>query len=355
MGILFNEFKGYFLPKGGLQQYSNKEELLTDGFDQLDWDFDGFFRGGNVEMYIEESDSHLNHEVDEPIDPSLMSRKQQRQLRIRNNKKKDKKVKKGRNKNDIIDYNQPSDPIKVNQLNKIYLQISKLIKNSNDEKIVQFFDVSIYKQDLINLKDDEWLNDNNLSFVYEYFERYLLDKRTKLISNAILLLRPSMSFLLGNFPNPIELKGVIPSLENNQVKFIFLPINDNDDVEAVESGSHWSLVVVSILEKTAYIYDTLERSNEKEALNLIKKVSAYLNNLKFNIQIMDTPQQINGSDCGIMACQLSGILLSRLLNLNNLNSNFMSFNVENVKISAIDGRIFVLGSILNVLKHKLEF
>lgn len=372
------------MPRGNqLLEETQLDGVVTDGFDLLDWEYsqEDHSQGKKRRksrlhdlykepeepnepdpMYDRESKTHMNGETSlkqQPIDDvadgkiKKLTKREQRRLKAA---LKSRQKTKGKSKNDISDYDRPSDPVKVKILNRIYSEIMTLSKHlKNDEKLVQFFDVSIYKEDLDNLKDDEWLNDNNISFVYEYLERYLLHKYPKLVSDSIFLVRPSMVYLLANFPNPPELKGVLPPLESPTARFIILPINDNDDVEAVESGSHWSLVVISLLDKTAYIYDTLERSNEKEAKEVIDKVSKYLNNgTKFNIRIIEnTPQQINGSDCGIMVSQLTGFLLSRLLDLDHLKEHYMDFKMDNISISAVDGRIFVLGSILNVLKHKL--
>lgn len=370
--INYNQFKGYCVPKGrdsgGGHDYST--QVVTNGFNFFSWDNDELQQyskpnhpgseyiddeerqGTPDSIYEDEPKMHMNHEMNEGIVKRKQSDESSESKKKSKKKEKGKRRKKQKN-SDSDDFYIPSDANKIKILNSLHKQILHSIsdhKIKDDEKILQFFDISIYKEDLDNLKDDEWLNDNNISFIYEYLERYQLNNFDKLVSNSIILLRPSMVYLLANHPSPKELKGVLPSLETS--KFIFLPVNDNDDVEDACAGSHWSLVVISLLDKTALIYDTLERANESEAKHVISQLAKYLG-FNFQIRIIEkTPQQINGSDCGIMAGQITGFLLSRLLNLKYLEDHFIDMDLNNVEISAIDGRIFIMGTLLNLIKHK---
>lgn len=364
--IIYNQYKGYCVPRGGDVETKGYrgEKILTNGFDSFNWEDDELQQYSkpkqfyeeeekeqvNESIYDDESKTHLNHEMKELIHHpnDEISKK------VIPKKKHEGKRRKKQRKSDIDDFHIPSDVNKVKVLNHLYSQINSTVnlKNMNDDdRLLQFFDITVYKEDLDNLKDDEWLNDNNISFIYEYLERYQLNHFDKIVSNSITLLRPSMVYLLANHPSdPKELKGVLPPIEKS--KFVFLPVNDNDDVEDACAGSHWSLVIISLLDRTALIYDTLERANETEAKQVISKISQYLD-MKFQIKIIEkTPQQINGSDCGIMVGQITSFLLSRLLNLKYLEENFIDLDLQQVEISAIDGRIFLMGTLLNLVKHK---
>ncbi|KAH3676081.1 hypothetical protein WICMUC_002378 [Wickerhamomyces mucosus] len=402
--VVYQPYKGYCIPKGKLsdkyiEDFHNDEKIVTNGFDKFNWsneepytidtgldqDQELIESDANDSLYQDEAKIHLNHEIVDKVKPNSLSvakqltvstnelsTKMNRKVKLKSKRlsKKEKKslknVKEDKNKN--YEFNHNSDVSKVKQLNSLYKEILNIFQKSNDNlknvtddtKILQFFDISIYKEDLYNLKDDEWLNDNNISFIFEYLERYQLQRfhDDKLISpTSIILLRPSMVYLLANTPDPAKnLKGVLPPLES--ANLIFLPINDNDDVEAVGSGSHWSLVIISLLDRKAMIYDTLDKSNNREAADVIKKIIEYLNNDRFNEQFFQleevekTPQQLNGSDCGILISQITGFLLSRALDLKHLENFYLNFDLNNVNISSIDGRIFVMGTILNILKFK---
>lgn len=124
-----------------------------------------------------------------------------------------------------------------------------------------------------------------------------------------------MTFLLMKDP---DVKCVTTALPNfSKVTHIFLPINDNRNVSQAEGGSHWSLLLVSTIDRVAFHYDSLGGANCKEALDCTKQLSRILKtDLKYQ-QIDDCPQQENGSDCGVFVCILMRhLLVKRLLNAN---------------------------------------
>jgi len=124
------------------------------------------------------------------------------------------------------------------------------------------------------------------------------------------LLRPTMVYLIGQSPDPIAIRDVIPPLDD--ATHIFLPVNDNPNVEVAEGGSHWSLLVIAPREGVACHYDSLMCSNEPVALGVTKKMSLLLGKpLRFIS--MDMQQQENGSDCGVLVTLATRNLLSRLL------------------------------------------
>lgn len=258
---------------------------------------------------------------------------------------------------------------KLNQLKSLYLTLI----NTKHNRVLDFHDITIFKEDIYNLSYDQWLNDNNLSYIYEYFEKAQLNdfiqsndiilnsKLALRFKNSIILLKPSIAFLLLMNQDPASLKGILPPLE--LASFIFIPINDNDDVELAEGGSHWSLVVISILDRKAFIYDTLsdeqDDNNNREAQNLINNLNIYLKahgkmgaGSEIKPEVVPTPQQLNGSDCGVHVLQISAILLSRLIYCQE--NSIIDLQLDNVWLSAVDGRIFILNSILDIVKKNKQ-
>lgn len=360
--VVYNEYKGYCSLKKPLGLPEEPAELLTDGFDGFDWDgeeYDHELGTDDRDMYNDESTHALAHKNDGELSRTSISpepkgrtkkklTRHQQKLADRKENKNKKNKRKG-NASDVA-----SDARKVSILAKMYKDtMAQSGKKNLDDKLFQFFDVSIYAEDLYNLKDDEWLSDNNISFMYELLERYQLFKYDTLVKDSILLVRPSMCYLLAQTPQPQQLKGVIPPLES--AKFLFLPVNDSDDVEAVGAGSHWSLVVISLLDRLALIYDSMDSANDVESRQVVDQVEKYLGNgTRLEIMSMATPQQLNGSDCGVIVSQITGVLTSRLLQLEHLKTHCVDFGLEGVGISAIDGRIFMMGTMRNVMRHKLE-
>lgn len=141
-----------------------------------------------------------------------------------------------------------------------------------------------------------------------YLERETL---TQYPSSHIILLRPSMSFMLMQTADPSTLKDALPDFSH--ATHIFLPINDCPDPTHAEGGSHWSLLLVSLLDHVAFHYDSLRPSNHSEAQLAAKKIAQLLGKEVRFVELEDAPQQENSSDCGVFVCVLMRHLLVRKL------------------------------------------
>lgn len=180
-----------------------------------------------------------------------------------------------------------------------------------DDAYLSYYDVRLTKDDVDTLKND-WLSDNTIAFWEEWLEREFL---VQYPSSNIVLLRPSMAFMLMQTPNPLTLITALPDF--TKTTHIFLPINDARSVTAAEAGTHWSLLLVSKIDGVAFHYDSLSPSNYNEAQLCTSKVSQLIGiPLRF-INLDDSPQQANSSDCGVFVCiQMRHLLLKRLLSAN---------------------------------------
>jgi sentrin-specific protease 8 len=142
-----------------------------------------------------------------------------------------------------------------------------------------------------------------IAFWEEYMEHGVLSARS---AARICLLRPSMVFMLMQTPDPATLKDALPPL--HRFTHIFMPINDNTNPETAEGGSHWTLLLVSLIDDVAFHYDSLRPSNYEPARLATKKLEQVVGKKLTFVDIEDTPQQDNGSDCGIYVCQNMDIL-----------------------------------------------
>ena len=144
-----------------------------------------------------------------------------------------------------------------------------------------------------------------------------------------------MSFMLVSTPDPSTLKDVLPDFTNTT--HIFLPVNDNRDVEQAEGGSHWSLLLVSLIDGVAFHYDSLSPSNDKDARDTTAKLGMLLGRTLRFVHMDDAPQQENGSDCGVFVCLLMRhLLLKRLLRADS--SERISMSMRHDEVNATDGR-----------------
>ncbi|ROT41108.1 cysteine proteinase [Sodiomyces alkalinus F11] len=105
-----------------------------------------------------------------------------------------------------------------------------------------------------------------------------------------------------------------------------------------EGGSHWSLLLVSAIDGVAFHYDSLGGGNYQEARLATQKMSEILGRgpLRF-LNLEDTPQQENGSDCGVFVCILMRhLLVKRLLSANARQK--VSMSMANKLIDSQGGR-----------------
>lgn len=180
-----------------------------------------------------------------------------------------------------------------------------------DDAYLSYFDIRLTVEDVNTLRND-WLTDNMIAFWEEYLEREELKKYPQ---SHIVLLRPSMAFMLMQTPDPLSLKSALPDF--TRTTHIFLPINDAHNAAVAEGGSHWSLLLVSVLDGVAFHYDSMHPSNHYEAKGAVDKLSQLLGRRIRFVDLEDSPQQENGSDCGVYVCvQMRHLLLKRLLSAN---------------------------------------
>jgi sentrin-specific protease 8 len=151
-----------------------------------------------------------------------------------------------------------------------------------------------------------------------------------------------MSYMLMNSADPLTLKEVLPNF--NGITHVFLPINDNVDVTQAEGGSHWSLLLVSIIDGVSFHYDSMSNSNDREARSTTIKLEHLLGRRLKYIAMTDSPQQSNGSDCGVFVCVLmKHLLLKRLLKADA--SRKISMSMKDAHVNARDGRKLMLRTI----------
>ncbi len=157
-----------------------------------------------------------------------------------------------------------------------------------------------------------------------------------------------MSFMLMQTKDPLTLKDALPDF--SKTTHIFLPINDCHNVEQAEGGSHWTLLLVSIVDGVAFHYDSLHSSNFQEAVLATNKLSALLGKRIKLVDQDDCPQQENSTDCGVFVCiQMRHLLLRRLLQVTSKDKISMSMAGKNV--DAIGGRKEILRIIDNFRKE----
>ncbi|KAK1241258.1 hypothetical protein MKX08_001232 [Trichoderma sp. CBMAI-0020] len=215
---------------------------------------------------------------------------------------------------------------------------------SPEKPFLSYYDVLLTIEDMKSLKND-WLTDNNIAFWEEYLEHETLPRFPQA---RIILLRPSMTFLLMKEPDMRHVRSALPDF--NKVTHVFLPINDNRNVAMAEGGSHWSLLLVSVLDGIAFHYDSLGGANYAEANLATRKLSEIVQRPIRFVNLEDSPQQENGSDCGVFVCLLMRHLLVKRLLAANAREK-VSMSMAGKMVDSNGGRKEMLRIIENLRKE----
>ena len=136
-------------------------------------------------------------------------------------------------------------------------------------------------------------------------------------------------------PDALSVRDALPNFTNTT--HIFLPINDNRNPNQPSGGSHWSLLLVSVVDGVAFHYDSNSSGNRADALHATGKLSDLLGRPLSFIDLKDSPQQENGSDCGVFVClNMRHLLLKRLLQVRA--DEKVSMSLGGRKLDAKEGR-----------------
>ncbi|KAH8891814.1 cysteine proteinase [Thozetella sp. PMI_491] len=224
------------------------------------------------------------------------------------------------------------------------------VGSSSSAPYLSYYDILLTNEDVKSLKSD-WLTDNNIAFWEEWLEREILPQYPQA---RICLLRPTMTFMM---MRAVDLAAIVDALPNfRNVTHIFLPINDNHDTTQGEGGTHWSLLLVSVIDGIAFHYDSLHGSNWSEAQSCTRKLQQILaHQLKMSVnirllQLNDCPQQENMNDCGVFVCIIMRhLLIKRLLNANA--NEKVSMSMKDKRIDSYGGRKEMLRIIESLRKE----
>ncbi|KAG8093477.1 hypothetical protein GUJ93_ZPchr0012g22166 [Zizania palustris] len=175
----------------------------------------------------------------------------------------------------------------------------------DQERVLSHGDVVLLCCDLAILRGPHFLNDRILAFYLAHLSSSL---PTKTDDGDLLLLPPSIPYLLSNLPDPASVVAVAEPLRLASHRLVLLPVNDNPDVSHAEGGTHWTLLVLDNTDPASgprfVHHDSLPGANLPAARRLaaalrplLPAASAALN----SVPLIEgpTPRQTNGYDCGV--------------------------------------------------------
>lgn len=233
----------------------------------------------------------------------------------------------------------------LKELINLYRRISNDAPGS-DSKLFQFKLIAFYKSDASHLVPKEWLNDNDISFVYELVSELIL--KPSGFGHHIHLLYPSVVQLWTHYPMEEDLKNLLPMDDLRKLKLVFIPFNfmedcDYVDLEDANNGDHWALCVLSVSEKKLLVYDSMAFDTDQEGDTLLKKLASRISTILFKsptkVQVlkMTCDQQKNFDDCGVFLIMITGFLISKLL-----SGEPSDLDVSKVKFEPMSGRLQVM-------------
>lgn len=109
-----------------------------------------------------------------------------------------------------------------------------------------------------------------------------------------------------------EAKVLIEPLCLMDKRLVFFAVNDNMSRDNT-GGSHWSLLVLSILDKVCQHYDSMNQGNEDSAVEIFRILKPMFGgDLRF--EHGECPQQRNSHDCGVYVICVTEYICSQRLN-----------------------------------------
>nr|XP_002125210.1 sentrin-specific protease 8-like [Ciona intestinalis]XP_009861640.1 sentrin-specific protease 8-like [Ciona intestinalis]XP_018671518.1 sentrin-specific protease 8-like [Ciona intestinalis] len=197
-----------------------------------------------------------------------------------------------------------------------------------DKIVLSYHDSLLRESDLRLLDTGQWLNDKIIGFMFQYFQYEVFSKNFEEIS----FLDPDLVHLVKMMPDR-EIPSILESLNLEPKRFIFLPINDNDDAQA--GGSHWSLLIFDAEQECFEHFDSSGDYNHTVAVEVAGKFSKVLKSNK--LARMETPQQCNGSDCGVYVVKLTEVICKSKLDASSpwqpslITNDFIANERENIR------------------------
>lgn len=154
-----------------------------------------------------------------------------------------------------------------------------------------------------------WLTDEEITYAYQEIAQELGNSPAKKIK----LVSPSEVRSIQELEKEY-LEEIIKEIK--QADIIFFPINNSENHETADSGSHWTLLVLQNSQSSilaGYHYDSLGNQNiPKNATNLVNKLCKELEkDTDYTIYSGKNPQQTNGSDCGVFLIAFTRALAKR--------------------------------------------
>eukprot|EP00644_Phytophthora_capsici_P002838 jgi/Phyca11/125005/e_gw1.55.32.1 len=181
-----------------------------------------------------------------------------------------------------------------------------------EEVLIQKYNVDITRRHLQCLLPATWLNDEVINFYFQMMS----DRDAALVEAGVLSKRSH--FFNSFFYTKVSENGYNFVNVRRWTRKVRLVFNIFDRAKILIGFMHWCMAVIYMTEKRIQYYDSMMGSGAaclKVLLRYLHDESEHKKKQKFNDEgwelvgtTPDTPQQTNGSDCGVFSCMFADYL-----------------------------------------------
>lgn len=164
-----------------------------------------------------------------------------------------------------------------------------------DAIVLSYHDSLLRQSDVDLLNGPYWLNDQIISFFFEYLSREVHPDNEQ----SLLFVSPEVTQCL-KMVSPAEVELFLGPTNAQKKRFIFFALNDM--AQNAAGGSHWSLLVYSRPAASFYHFDSSAPANHHVAEELQEKLKAFLggsSSVSPALKEVRCLQQSNCYDCGV--------------------------------------------------------
>lgn len=217
------------------------------------------------------------------------------------------------------------------------LIIEKAINGGQHNETLQSkFNLIITRQDIETLVEDQWLNDNIINF----YMNLLMERSQQNPENL-----PRV-YALNTFFIPCLLRSGYSAVRR-WTKNVNIFAYDIIVVPVHVDNVHWCMAIIDLKNKNLKYYDSLGKANPQvvDALeDYLKQESLDKQNQPFDTTLFttealaDTPQQTNGSDCGVFSCMIAENITRN--NEITISQNDIPYLRQRMILEIIQGKLF---------------
>ncbi|XP_071961251.1 sentrin-specific protease 8-like [Antedon mediterranea] len=172
-----------------------------------------------------------------------------------------------------------------------------------DKIVLSYHDSLLRQSDLCLLQQGHWLNDNVLSFVFEYFEH----EQFCSFMEKVAFISPQVTQFI-KFASVDDLEVFLTPLDLKSKDFVLCFINNNQ-IRTEAGGSHWSVMLFHRELQQFLHYDSMCNMNAGVAKQVSTKLLPYIGVEEQTAFVNEEcPQQQNSYDCGLFAITVAECL-----------------------------------------------